>query len=155
MILQLVVAAAGLALGVAALMYRYGVVNGLEHGAFYAKGAPERPFARLRRAVANIHSLGPEDGRALALAFAAPSAALLVVLGLWWSALSAVALVTFGAFVWADNWRQVWINRGSGLPDVDPRENPKQEHDVGRWRAKLLYGRGRRWRPVVILAPNL
>ena len=52
----------------------------------------------------------------------------------------------------AGYWYQAWINRGSGLPDVDVNENPKAEfalHAFGKdysfWWSRPWYGKRRVW----------
>lgn len=131
--------------------------DGLARGVFYAKGRRDvaRLHPRIRRALENIHSLGPEDATWLALAFGLPVAAALFAMGFVWSAVPAAAIAGYGWFLWGDTRYQVWINRGCGLPDFDPNEHPRSEVDVGRWIPKPLHGERRRWAPWVCLALHL
>jgi len=48
------------------------------------------------------------------------------------SSVFASYLIAWGQSTLASYWWQIWINRGSGLPDIDPNENYKSEFAWGK-----------------------
>lgn len=63
-------------------------------------------------------------------------------------------LIAIGQSTLASYWWQIWINRGSGLPDIDPKENHMSEFAWGKisfWfsSGKLFNGKRSKFLPFV------
>lgn len=131
------------------------VLSGMKNGAFYAKhdhpGTPLQPF------VQNLHAIEAPAWYVRFLGYALPVAAVGLLLGCpWWAVLVAAYLLPQGASTAASYDYQKWINLGSGLPEVDPNENPKAEFafvwrskTYSWWYSRWWHGKRRRYLPLV------
>jgi hypothetical protein len=147
-----ILTAAGLllaGLGIALLR----VFSGMKSGAFYAKCM--HPGTKCEPYVQNLHRIeAPQWYVQFATFFVLVFLVALRGTGLYdimYTLLGSYLLVQ-GASSAASYWYQAWINRGSGLPDVDPDENPKAEfalHAFGKdysfWWSRPWYGKRRIW----------
>lgn len=128
------------------------VFSGMKNGAFYAKAM--HPGTKCEPYVQNLHRIeAPQWYVQFGTFFVL---VLLVGLGakthdIMYTIIGSYLLAQ-GASSAASYWYQAWINRGSGLPDVDPNENPKAEfalHVFGKdysfWWSRPWYGKRRIW----------
>lgn len=71
-----------------------------------------------------------------------------------WIMIPAACMVAWGQSTLASYWWQIWINRGSGLPDIDPNENHMSEFawdNISFWfsAGKLFNGKRSIFLPIV------
>lgn len=133
------------------------VLSGLDNGCYYARGAGRRP-PELVKYMDNIHNIETPYWYAhfgstgiyvlIICSFLAPQQFFL------WHIAESV-LCTMGASAAANYKYQYFINIGSGLPGIDPNENPKSEFafifkgkSYSFWWSRPWYGERRRYVPV-------
>lgn len=127
------------------------IISGMKNGCFYGKNANPLP-EKLADYIKNIHFL---ESPAWYVQF---GAVFLFILALFrtihpeWDLrtlgleLLADYLLTMGSSAMASYHFQGYINHGSGLPWIDPNENPKSEFAIKIFGKKYSYWWNRPWK---------
>ena len=133
------------------------ILSGIENGAFYAKGS-KTIHPKIKKYVNNYHFI--ETPRWYAM-FGSLFFLIFAILKLktpeyefdiLCQQILATLLLTMGSSHLGGLWYQIWINRGSGLPDIDPNENPMSEFAFWRWSfwwKRPFYGKRRKLLPLI------
>ena len=129
------------------------VISGMKNGVFYGKGRKPLP-EKLAKYIKNIHFLETPawytEFGGLFFMLLAVFRAINPTLGFWDIGLQLLSciLITMGCSGMSNYHYQGYINHGSGLPWVDPNENPKSEFAFGPisfWWKRPWHGKRRKW----------